>query len=80
MGAAGWYRSDTSSYISSYFEGEIKDIMIFDEQLDPEQVQNLSEGSRESVAPELSDADLIDTTLIKKFGFQSTEIEADHGA
>lgn len=42
--------------------------MIFDEQLDPEQVQNLSEGSRESVAPELSDADLIDTTLIKKLG------------
>ncbi len=43
VGAAGWSRSEGKEYINSNFDGTITDVMVFGEQLAPEQMARLAE-------------------------------------
>ncbi|MFK8035443.1 MAG: hypothetical protein AB8B94_14990, partial [Hyphomicrobiales bacterium] len=71
--AANWYRSETSSYLNSHFDGQIKNIMVFDQQLNPIQIQELAEVVTGPEEIDIADIDLIDTSLLHKLGFQSVD-------
>ncbi len=43
IGGNGWHRSDTNNNISHLFDGTISDVMVFAEQLDPDQMAKLAE-------------------------------------